>query len=474
MEIDKETAKAYLWQIGELSWKYKPLQKRFSDAWQRAQKISKKFFLTSGRRTTKSSWLLLTDFETCLQEPNTPIAFIAPVEKAVSEYIQQIGNDLLADCPPEIRPEWHSQSCQYRFPNGSAISFAGSNQQSYNNLRGKKFKRADVDEGAFIDNLKELIEGVLIPAISDSNGLLRVSSTPPDTPEHPYKEYYQQAMLNGYGAHFTIYDADYTPEWIETWAKEVGGKDSDTFKREYLAQFVIDPNKLIIPEWNDKWSENTRQTDLFQFYDKYFSLDIGAVDKTVGLLFWYDFGNACAVFEDEIIFEGRRWTTDNLAAELRAKEFGHWGEKAKVYRRVADCDNLILLSDLTLLHKLPIIPTSKNSLNAMVNQARMWVKSGRVRVNPRCKLLIQTLRDGIWNKTKDEFARTTALGHMDALASFIYGIRNIDEAHNPVPATYGFDPASQIYPTVPKPETTQRMERALVFANPFLKQTEEL
>jgi hypothetical protein len=103
----------------------------------------------------------------------------------------------------------------------------------------------------------------------------------------------------------------------------------------------------------------------------------------------------------------------------------------------------------------------------------MEVKSGNVEVNPRCKLLIQTLHDGIWNKSKDEFARTTALGHMDAIAAFIYGIRNVDKLHNPVPVTYGFQPENQIYPTQPKAQTTQELERALVASNPFLSKERE-
>ena len=425
------------WKIGYLEWKYRPIQFKFSEAWDKAQSFSKKFVLNSARRSTKSSWLLLTDFETCIREPGSYLAFVAPVEKALAEYIQQIGNELLADCPYDLRPQWMSQTCQYKFKNGSVISFAGSNSQSYNNLRGKKFKRASVDEAAYVDNLKELVEGVLIPAISDSNGFLRLSSTPPDIPDHPFQNYFNEAMQNGYGAHFTIYDAGYSNDWIETWAKEVGGKESTLFKREYLAQFVIDTEKLLIPEWRKDYVQDIPHDEFFNFYHKYDALDTGVRDFTVNLLSYYDFKRAALIVEDEVLLKGEGVRTDYLAEAIKAKEkaLGY----NKMFRRIGDNNNLIILQDLQGIHGLPFYPTTKDELFAMVNEVRLWVNSSRVLVHPRCKYLIGCLENGIWDKNKKEFARSVAYGHFDGIAALCYLVRHIDTNTNPIPAMFGLD-----------------------------------
>lgn len=73
----------------------------------------------------------------------------------------------------------------------------------------------------------------------------------------------------------------------------------------------------------------------------------------------------------------------------------------------------------------------------MVNEVRIWVAAGRVKIHPRCKQLIGCLRYGIWDNKRTQFARSGAYGHFDALAALVYLIRNIDINSNPVPAHYG-------------------------------------
>jgi hypothetical protein len=56
-----------------------------------------------------------------------------------------------------------------------------------------------------------------------------------------------------------------------------------------------------------------------------------------------------------------------------------------------------------------------------VNKLNILVDQGRLIVHPRCKLLIQTLKNGIWDKNREEFAHSEiGLGHMDAIAALIY------------------------------------------------------
>jgi hypothetical protein len=56
----------------------------------------------------------------------------------------------------------------------------------------------------------------------------------------------------------------------------------------------------------------------------------------------------------------------------------------------------------------------------------------QVEIDPRCKLLITTLRSGTFNHNRTDLARTSTLGHMDAFMSFAYGLRHANTA-NPYP-----------------------------------------
>ncbi len=474
----REEATRLAWQIGRLRYKLQPRQRQAYDKIQRANP-EEPFCLICHRGFGKTFIESVLGMETGVQSvDHESILIISSTLKKLRTIVKPAFIQVLEDCPPEQRPTYNTIDSFWQYPSGVRAHLVAAEHGHIEDIRGiHKVRLVLIDEAAFFGDeedsypLDYIINHILIPMFirTKSTPRIVISTTPPETPNHPVKAIYQQSSLSGSIAVFDIHNSDIPPEKaaeMERRMKASPGGDL-AWEREMLCKWVVDPSRLIIPEWKTEFEVNVPHDDLFALYDKYFALDIGSVDKTVGLLSWYDFSKATLVFEDEIIYEGRQWTTDNLAAEMRAKELGYWGTN-KVYRRIADSDNQILLADLTHLHKMPIMPTTKNSLNAMVNQARMWVKSGRVRVNPRCKLLIQTLHDGIWNKSKDEFGRTTALGHMDALAAFIYAIRNVDELHNPIPVTHGFMPENQIYPTQPKTQTTQAMERVLVASNPFL------
>jgi hypothetical protein len=123
--------------------------------------------------------------------------------------------DTLKDCPLDLRPKLNVQDKICRFPNGSTITFAGSDNKTYNHLRGNKFNIAGIDEAGFIADLKVLVDDILMPATFDSHGHLILASTPPDTPDHPWDTYYDQAEIGGYCASYTIYDTHYSMTDIE-------------------------------------------------------------------------------------------------------------------------------------------------------------------------------------------------------------------------------------------------------------------
>lgn len=429
------------WRKADLSFKYRPVQLKVNLKFQEAKGLSRKFVLNCTRRFGKSTWMFAKDVEACLAEPNTEVAFIAPVHKNLNQYLKKITRSVFDGCPDELKPNWNKQNTCFEFPNGSILYVAGANRESYNQLRGYGLKRAAIDEAAQVDNLKELLKDVLLPALFDSDGDLLIGSTPPPSPDHYFTELCEEAKLGGYYAHYTIYDTDYPADRIEEWKRETIKKPSDitTWQREYLAMFVVDAERALCPEWStEKYAKDIERDDvLFPFYVKWMALDSGARDKTVGLFAYYDFKNARIVVEDEFWLQGVDVRSDKIAEAGKKKE-----QELKYIdtTRYADNDNLILIQDLTSFHDYPILSVSKDSLEAMVNQVRLMVNAGRLVVHPRCKLLIATLEGGIWNEQKTDFARTENLGHMDAFAALMYLVRTINMVMNPIPPHLGVNP----------------------------------
>lgn len=444
------------WSKGKLDYMKLPLQRKFDEDFARAMRISRTFWLESSRRSTKSCWGYEKLNEVARAIPGSRWFFVAPVAKGLESYIEAVRAEVLKDCPLDLRPKLNANKLIDKFPNGSIIMFAGSDNKTYNHLRGNKFDGGIIDEGGFHADLKILVDDILLPATFDTKGFIIGISTTPDELDHPWNTYFDQAILGGYGAHYTIWDTHYPKDQIEGFAIEMArsagvlkqgmtreeqvaaGMKTTSWRREMMCERVVDEEKLIIPEWKQEYVMEWKDPVFWQFYHKYEALDSGAsiMDFTAGGLAHYDFKKGWLVIEDEVgPYKGEEVRTDWIAMGIRAAEERRGYRE--VYRRVADNNNKILIQDLAGIHKLPFTPARKDDLIAMVNQARLWVGAGRVRVHPRCKYLIGCLKNGIWNKNRDDWAHTMTWGHFDALAWLIYMIRTVDVVTNPIPRDFG-------------------------------------
>jgi hypothetical protein len=425
-----EMVKKLAWQTGHLKYLQRPSQRLLYEARTEAYKSSRKYVFCCGRGWGKSFYLFSGCVETAIQYPGSDSVFVAPVQRKVSEYLEPIARDVFKDCPDDLKPRFYTADLIYKFPNGSRIIVCGSNQKAFDNIRGGTFKKAAVDEGAYHDYLIELIERVLLPALNKGNGYLELGSTPPDV-EHPFDQRYcTEAELAGYYFHATIYDAGYPEEQISEFKREAGWLETEnrwkspahelTWRIEYMAERGLrNPEKTIIPGWDDKYIKDIKHDSYYPFFNKAVSLDVGTKhDLTVALFGYYHYLNATLVIEDEFKLPGPEFTTLKLSAAIKVKERNLWGSQQPCVR-VSDISDI--QADLNSTHNLPFISVSKTELHSMVNRLNLLVDAGRLVVHPRCKLLIQTLKNGIWDKNRSEFAHSEiGLGHMDALASLIY------------------------------------------------------
>ncbi len=214
-------------------------------------------------------------------------------------------------------------------------------------------------------NNYEVINSVALPQLLSSknpNKKIILPSTPPTTPDHPFKRYAENAKAVGAYSHFTIYDAGYPPEEIADMAIKVGGKDSTTFKREFLAEFVVDSVLHIIPEWNSKkYIKEAIKDDYFQFFTVVEGLDIGYRDFTAFILGYYNFNSGQLIIEYEYALKENDFTTEVLAKGIKDLESEYTKVNSTRIRRISDNNNLNLLADLARFHKLPFAPVSKNT-----------------------------------------------------------------------------------------------------------------
>lgn len=359
----------------------------------------------------------------------------------LEEIYHPIADDLFDDCPEEIRPLWRASIGRghYYFPStDSRLYLFGVDNQHFKKGRGKKTHLAVVDEAGFCepacaDGVLGFVNSILLPQTFGADGCVIIATTPAETPAHPSTILRAQAEQADAFFRRTIDDTAhyFGPQTVEEYAQEAGGRDSTTWKREYLCQEVVDESRAVIPEWNDSTAITaTGASERPPYFRTIVSQDPGFAPSNWAVLFgYYDFQNARLVIEDELEYQRAR--TDTVAGGIKAKEAELWPDR-KVDYRWSDID-LILLNDLGALHGLYFAATSKDDLNAMVNQVRIWVRTDRIRIHPRCKGLLAQLRVAVWNKQRSAFEFSGSFGHYDLLAALIYAVRNAPVQDNPYP-----------------------------------------
>jgi len=459
-------ALATLWKRGVLHWKLHDVQKKMYNAIINQRKEIT--VITSSRRLGKSYLMCILAIEQCLQKPNSIVKYACPKQDMVKKIIKPIMREILKDCPPEYKPEFKTNDKMYIFPNGSQIQIAGTDGGHYQSLRGGYSDLWIVDEAGFCDELKDVVYSVLAPTTDTTDGRGILASTPSARPDHEFiTEFVEPNELSQELIKYTIYD---NPMMTKQKIKRIidryplGEKD-DNFRREYLCEVVIDAEKAVIPEFTEAMQEKcVKEWQRPPFFDGYVSMDIGFNDLTVVLFAYYDFKNALTVIEDEYYINGPELRTDTLAAAIKRKEEQVYtndmsGEHKPPYLRVSDNNNLILLNDLNYKHNIVFMPTRKDDKDAALNNLRMRIASGKVIINPKCRVLIHHLKSATWNKTrksyekspaaivKDEYGNSIHIpsGHYDAVDSAVYLIRNIQENKNPYPASYGLAGGDDIF-----------------------------
>lgn len=438
-----------LWEAGELSYKLKGVQKKIYKA--AADFSDTLTTILSSRQLGKTTVLHVLAVETCIKNPGCIVKYATPKQNMIRKITKTAMRLILQDCPSYLKPEFNSQEKTWVFPNGSEIQLAGTDSGNAENLRGTTALLCIVDEAGFCDDLEYVVDSVMFPMTTTTDGKIVLASTPNfNEPKHDFHEHYvNPAMAQGKLLLFTIDESPLlSPTQIERIVSRYpGGRENPKFKCEYLCELVSDSSNFVVPEILDRVDQIvTDKIEMPMAFDGYVAMDIGFKDLTVALFAVYDFAKAQILILDELVMNGPSMTTSMLARNLMDKERmtlkTREGYYIPPYMRVADND-LKLINDLHQEHGVLFFPTKKDNREAALNKLRVWVADDKIRIHPRCKNLIYHLKNAQWNKNRTDFLRLKDNiaegifgGHCDGLPALMYLVRNIQSQKKPE----GFDP----------------------------------
>lgn len=445
-ELTKQEAIAKLWEKGILWWKLDTSQKDLYNIFQDSQ--AKTIVWNTSRRFGKSTTLLAIAVEICLNKKNAIVKYVAPEQKQVKTILKPLMRKILIDCPPELRPKYRTQEILYKFPNGSELQLAGSDNGNAESLRGGEADLCIVDEAGFCSDLKYVVDSILLPTMTTTNGKIILASTPPISSDHEFVNFIKSAKLRGSYVEKTLDDID--PKRLskyqkEQYIEELGGRESITVRREYFCEIISDSTKVVIPEFTPELKQEiVKDWKLPPCYDAYAAMDIGGSDLTAILFAYFDFRNDKVVILDEFTMNGPDMTTKKIAEAVIRKERDNfldtYGNPKKAYLRYSDNNNKILLNDLQHLHSITFLPTAKDDVIAQHNKVRMMIQDKKIIIHPRCVNLINHIENATWDKNRKKYEHNVdkdgRLHHYDCLAALVYLVRNVVYSKNPYPANY--------------------------------------
>lgn len=467
----RRQAASTLWRAGDLTFLFHAGQR---EAWDQIQKSqTSRYVLEIARKWGKTWFLVVVAAMECLRRPQSRVVYGAPSLKHLTEFVLPVMNAIAADAPPEVRPEFSAFSGHWTFPNGSWVHlFGADDKRKADRGRGPKAELAIFDEAGFSPVLQYVLGSIFRPSLLHGGGMTLLASTPAEEPEHDFTRICEVAEANGNWTRKTIFDNPLLTQaqvkrFLEDDARDNGYTveeymQTTEFRREYLAERVTDKTLAVV---GDDW-ELSRQAAMVEvprpeFFDGYVSLDFGGVDPHAALFGFWDFKAGCLIVEDELLLRDGQ-NTQQLADAIKAKETELWGASkwdgtlrgaadaqglpdwvlnapdapAQPYLRVCDTD-VALARDLATLHGLSFLPTAKDEKLLQVNELRVLLRQGRVKINPRCRNLDRHLRQTMWASHRQTDYKRKNGEHGDLLDALVYMVRNLRRARNPWPPGYG-------------------------------------
>jgi hypothetical protein len=415
------------------------------------------------RQFGKSHLGVLMAIEDCLRYPGKCVLIMGPTLKQAREIVTPRMNDIRRDAPRGlIRP---SKSEGKWYIGDSELVIGGFDVNS-TSQRGKSVQTIYVEEivDSNPDDYTESMRSDLGPALTHSDGGKMIFlTTPPKIPDHPFiTDTMAQAELNDSLYIFTIDDNhQLTDDQREACVRRCGGKHTVDYRREYMCEIVRDASIVVVPDYDD-----TRHVTHVAFPMEFFphtTIDFGGVrDKTAALLHWYNFFDDVTEVWDERVFEPNTPTGTIVKEILEMEKSLPPGVQV---RRYADMPGQLQI-DLNHHHKFECSVVGKDDWQSSINNLAVKFSVNKIRIHKRCAFLRQSLKSGTFNKQRNDFARSQALGHCDAIAALMYGVR-METKQNP----YGQNHLSRdTHFYIPKPTPETEVATAIQpkqFANSF-------
>lgn len=393
----------------------------------------------STRKFGKSMMLCIYGIEHCLQNPDAVVRHVLPTLKGSKDVVVPIMDELMPFIPREMQPTYYASTGTYKFKNGASYILCGGHRDSLDGARGPRCTLLLADEVAFFDakSYDFAMNSVFRPQMTlVKNPKIVYATTPPISVDHPFiTETMPYIKANGALFHYTIWDSPLiSKERIEE-IKNRLGENSNSWRREYMAELIADDSARVVPEFNEAkhvTNEYPPNEDIFGKRTSYTGYQVA--DYGVGK---EDFtGILAAVFDhnaQQVVVTGERLMYRPVINEF----VNAWREDRETYLNACYVVKGTIDAFESLRHSLRVqegldfLNPRKGKITDNVAFLRNCFENDKIRIHESCKNLITQLNSGVWDDKHKEFDRSETLGHLDLIACLVYLIKAVDFKFRP-------------------------------------------
>jgi hypothetical protein len=384
-----------------------------------------------GRRSGKSEGIAFDAYDTLSANPGTLSVYVALTKNNARETLlsKLVRQSKAFDWGLRFGERdgqlmvWH--------PNGARLWLAGCKDRSEcEKFRGadQGFRKVWVDEAqSYGSYLEYLVEEVFDAALADQDGDLVMTGTPSPVPAG----YFYEVTTGDRGRaripvhSWTMLDNPYMPSREQRWADAKGRLHDEKFRREYMAQWVLDERSQVYPY------DASRNT-LDGCWDASGSLavvglDPGYVDATAWATVAWQPGQPLYYVPESSQRTGQ--IPSAVAAQTEAWRRKLLDQGYRVTSIVCDEGGLGkgYASEMRERYGIPVEPAAKSEKRAAIEMLRGDILSGTIKVDPwRNRDLIDQWQRLVWNEdhsdvedgTPDHIADAVLYAHRKARAYY--------------------------------------------------------
>lgn len=294
---------------------------------------------------------------------------------------------------------------QIKFNNGSVIQLTGADAtyKEKHKLRGQKNRIAVIDEcQSFTQDLKELVESVILPTLADLEGTLCMIGTPgneqglhywwqindPKNKNNTWKDF-----------HWTWKDNPFARDNVKKSLDEIIQKDPNiikttSFRQEWLGEWVIEDNARVYKADKSINYINELPLGLLDSHTVYLlSIDLGYIDATAFVISCYN-----PNLNDKMyVLKSNKFSKLTISAVAeKIKEY----QSLYSFRNITvDAANRQAVEEMRLIHGLPLWAAEKQGKEAHISLLNSDFQTARVLIlKDTNQELINELETLIWSQ----------------------------------------------------------------------------